>query len=294
MTDWISKLEQAKRLLESGALTPEEFEAEKAKLLPQAPAPANDQTKPLPKRRSERKRPLSSTTIALGAVALIIASGAAFFHFVGNREQNGRPVTPVGPVSTSESPTEAGTARPEVERSQVGTEQCGRGALRVNLPGIGDTGSIVINYPLDDTDAMGGLEFAAGSFVCLTPNQLSKFATPSANAEMASDVLVSFSPNNGVAGALAYSVLFCSELDETPTPPRNVKIGAFKWVERGATSEVSVRWYSNFRRHVETTCFCDDGGIAPCEVQPPSDENTPSGMSSTGGTSASANEELEN
>lgn len=34
MDDWMSKLERAKALLEAGALTPEEFEAEKARLLP--------------------------------------------------------------------------------------------------------------------------------------------------------------------------------------------------------------------------------------------------------------------
>lgn len=38
MTEWMSKLERAKRLLDAGALTPEEYEIEKARLLPRPEA----------------------------------------------------------------------------------------------------------------------------------------------------------------------------------------------------------------------------------------------------------------
>lgn len=43
MSDWMSKLERAKALLEAGALTPEEFEAEKARLLPSSSPAHADQ-----------------------------------------------------------------------------------------------------------------------------------------------------------------------------------------------------------------------------------------------------------
>lgn len=42
MEDWIGKLERAKALLDAGALTPEEFEAEKARLLPRTLSPADE------------------------------------------------------------------------------------------------------------------------------------------------------------------------------------------------------------------------------------------------------------
>jgi len=44
MQDWMSKLERAKALLDAGALTPEEFEAEKARLLPSSSPAFVDQS----------------------------------------------------------------------------------------------------------------------------------------------------------------------------------------------------------------------------------------------------------
>jgi len=262
MTDWINKLEQAKRLLDAGALTPEEFEAEKLKILPRtAPIQVDPEMSPW-KRAAEHRNPLSPMIIALGVVPLILAGGAVIFRHSENRKVIVRPAV----LSAPTVPPEPAILAP-VETANVAVEpaQCGSRDLKINLPGVESSGFVVINYPLDDTDAMGSLEFSAHPFVCVTPAQLSKFASPSSNSAMANDVLVSFSRRRKYESALNYSVLMCSELAETPRPPASLKIGAFKWL-RTSAPEVSVKWYSDFREHIESTCFCDDGEVAPCKV----------------------------
>lgn len=262
MTDWIGKLEQAKRLLDAGALTPEEFEAEKLRLLPRnAPEQADSKTT-LSREAARRKITQSRTIIALGVVSLTLAGGAVLTSFLRDRDpavnalegpalaassgpSTAPPIQKLSPVR----PSAVEAKRPEAERGQ-----CGSGDLRIDLPGVGNSGTVVVNYPLDDTDAMGELQFAAQPFVCVTSAQLSKFASPSGNQATASDVLVSYSPTNIGESPLKYSVLMCDELPDTPRPPRSVKVGSFQWL-RSTAPQVSVRWYPDYRAHIEANCF---------------------------------------
>lgn len=266
--DWIDKLERAKRLLDAGALTPEEFEAEKAKLLPQVDV-VDEDSEPLPLlRKTRRAVDQTPKLIALGVVG-VACVGLAAWYYLGRTPQPSvinqdlvadLATGPVVPTTRSQAPITS-PVTPAASPSQ-----CSDGELKVEMPGIGRSGTVVVNYPLDDTDAMGGITVPAGPFICISSAQLSRFATPSNDTSMASDVLVSFSPTGGGRGSLDYSVLFCSELPDTPLPPRNMKIGAFKWLGRAAAPAVTVRWYPDYRKHIESTCFCDDGGQAPCAV----------------------------
>lgn len=262
MTDWIGKLEQAKRLLDAGALTPGEFEAEKLRLLPRTASEQTDSKPPLSREAARHKKTRHLTIIALGFVSLTLAGGAIVAGFLQRRDL--AVGTSVGPAASDSR--ELTTAPPSQKLSQVRPSSinakppeveldgCGSGNLRIELPGVGNSGTVVINYPLDDTDVMGELRFAAHPFVCVTSAQLSKFATPSASPENASNVLVSYSPTNTGESPLLYSVLMCDELPETPKPPSNVKVGAFEWL-RSTEPKVSVKWYQDYRAHIETTCF---------------------------------------
>ena len=270
MTDWISKLEQAKRLLEAGALTPAEFDAEKLKLLPSTTSVTTGLKPALSGEALKRRKPLAPMMIALGVIALLLALGTAVFHFtrlpkpvVRPRDVSSLAASPGPSTETSiQIPNQAAAA---VEpQPGVGRERCGSQDLVIDVPGVGTSGSIVINYPLDDTDGMGSLRLEAGPYVCVTPAQISKFATPGPSAETASDVLVSFSPTGSAESALNYSAMMCSELPETPKPPRDLRIGTFSWL--GQSEPVSVTWHSDYRAHMESACLCDDGGSAPCSA----------------------------
>ena len=81
MSDWISELERAKRLLEAGALTQEEFEAEKLRLLPRPPALKTDRLQRAEGRAAKRKKPVSPMIIAVGVVGLVSACGALIYQY---------------------------------------------------------------------------------------------------------------------------------------------------------------------------------------------------------------------
>ncbi|MBM3335638.1 SHOCT domain-containing protein, partial [Candidatus Sumerlaeota bacterium] len=82
MTNWIDKLEQAKRLMDAGALTPEEFETEKAKLLPRPPqglansdqieSNSSEEALRTRRRRRQRNRKLAGRLAVVGLVSTII------------------------------------------------------------------------------------------------------------------------------------------------------------------------------------------------------------------------------
>ena len=79
MLDWIAKLERAKRLLDSGALTPQEFDAEKAKLLPRA---TSEQGVPrFARTNATLGKPLLPTFIGVGVVTVLIVGGALMSRF---------------------------------------------------------------------------------------------------------------------------------------------------------------------------------------------------------------------
>lgn len=77
MQDWMSKLERAKALLDAGALTPEEFEAEKVRLLPSSSTTFVDQSEHLvtkPEEDEPGARPHWVKVAIVAGLAIVIAT----------------------------------------------------------------------------------------------------------------------------------------------------------------------------------------------------------------------------
>lgn len=116
MHDWMSKLERAKKLLDAGALTPEEFEAEKTRLLPRS-SPANQQNhavnilgrgNEVDEAEDWDSEPVpvnSSTKIGL---ALVLAMAIAATVFVLLKSEPSMPsasISPAHPTNSMVTPT---------------------------------------------------------------------------------------------------------------------------------------------------------------------------------------------
>ncbi len=286
MNDWMNRLERAKSLYDAGALTEAEFEAEKARLLPRG---SQRPTGQMPLLESEaasgsemairngtswRSRLYKASAPVIG----IVLVGSAFYFWqrtsesqadVGPvvRKETERPAAANGVSASPAPPPSVAQVKPDDTSIRA---SCKSGELKVLLPGVGNTGSIVLNYPLDDTDGMGSLRMNASSSICLTQAQLALFAVPGSTSETSSDVLVTFDPAGGKPNPLDYSVLFCSELPDTPQPPKSWKIGKFRWRGQRVDPEVTVSWYANYRKQIESDCACEDGSTAPCKEEQPS------------------------
>lgn len=287
MNEWMSKLERAKALFDAGALTQEEFEAEKFRLLPRGGQPAGEQEAHAKHDDADLSEkafgyrvagPSRGVRVGIAAV-VIVAAGSAIYFLTETSTSRPDPAAGVRDSLARADTATKDTILPPVPASipaqpndTVRANQCKSGELKILMPGVGSKGSIVVNYPLDDTDGMGSLRFGAHQFICVSPAQLARFATPGSTDETSSDVLVSFDPAGGRRSSLDYSVLFCSELPDTPEPPRSLKFGEFRWRGQRAAPEVSVRWHPDFRRHIESDCFCDDGSTAPCTTEKPRDQ----------------------
>ena len=119
MTDWISRLEQAKRLLDAGALTPEEFEAEKLRLLPRAASEQTDPETTSARRTARRRNTPSPMIVALGVVSLALVGGAVLLHHPENAESiagSGGLAAPAAPIGVS---TPSGSIAPATENGSA-------------------------------------------------------------------------------------------------------------------------------------------------------------------------------
>jgi hypothetical protein len=112
MRDWISKLERAKALLDSGALTPEEFNAEKARLLPQSAAFSDRSELSVAEDSGKSKKSCRDRLIRFAMVAalLVVVATAAYLMFASPRSepQLNMPVTTVvqpSPAPQTATPT---------------------------------------------------------------------------------------------------------------------------------------------------------------------------------------------
>lgn len=118
MQDWISKLERAKALLDAGVLTQEEFEAEKARLLPKSPSAFVGKSERLPTDREEDRpgeRPRwISAAILVGPATLIALLAYLLLAVNPPNLTSKKPSSP--PTSTLEAamsaPVAPSTSRP--------------------------------------------------------------------------------------------------------------------------------------------------------------------------------------
>jgi len=117
MQDWMSKLERAKALFDAGALTAEEFETEKARLLPAPLSTYADRGEHIASQPLEEVEPTSRAGVMKAAIiALIMGVIATFAYslFAGQAlqpDQNSNPPVktaaraPARPKASTQTPT---------------------------------------------------------------------------------------------------------------------------------------------------------------------------------------------
>jgi len=112
MPDWMSKLERAKALLDAGALTPEEFEAEKAKLLPTSSTSYAEPIEPSIDHHHGNETVSHSGWIkfVVAAVIAIIAAAIGYLIFADRSQPSAETSVP-SPIGTP-APTASSTPTP--------------------------------------------------------------------------------------------------------------------------------------------------------------------------------------
>lgn len=119
MQDWLIKLERAKDLLDAGALTPEEFDAEKARLLPRASmAPVEHDEEHGEDPGEADVTPAFNWTKFAGAAVLLIATALIVYVLLPDQSPSPSPVVPQEmssqsiPTAPKDTPAEAGPPAP--------------------------------------------------------------------------------------------------------------------------------------------------------------------------------------
>ena len=95
MQDWMIKLERAKKLLDAGALTPEEFEAEKARLMPKASMTYVEHSQhQVAEPLEDQAAPAFGWSKLAGSIALLIAAASIVFLLLSGQSPAPSPVVP--------------------------------------------------------------------------------------------------------------------------------------------------------------------------------------------------------
>lgn len=262
MEDRNKKLDQARRLLESGVITPQEFEAERNRLEGELEE-SQPRASPVLRTKAPRRVPKGPRRYINTAHYLIVVPVFAFAAVggvllwassKGSVASGSSSIGEAGRPSHVSSSSAAANAEPisEVVEVEVITRLCKARELKVVLPGVEGGGSIVVNYPLDDTDAMGELRLEAQPFICIRPEDLRKFGV--SEDDGSSVALVGYTPGSRYEAPIEYDVLMCDELPGAKHPPKNLRVGHFRWNSERPAREVNVEWYVDFRKHVESTC----------------------------------------
>lgn len=114
MHDWMSKLERAKALLDAGALTPEEFEAEKVRLLPSSSPTFVDQSKHLVA-VPEEDEPGARSPWVKAAIVAALAIVSAIIAYLLLVDRSPKPVAEKAaplPIATPQAATPTPVAPP--------------------------------------------------------------------------------------------------------------------------------------------------------------------------------------
>lgn len=126
MQDWIDKLERAKALLDAGALTPEEYEAEKARLLPAPLSNFADRGEHFVSEPLDKSEPLVHDGSIKAAIVAAIAIGIAvlgYLLFAGK-----------SPELTRKSPVTTTTQPPKIPQTATPTPAAAKAANRTVMP----------------------------------------------------------------------------------------------------------------------------------------------------------------
>lgn len=122
MQDWMSKLERAKALLDAGALTPEEFEAEKARLLPSSSSTVVDHNEHLivgPEEDEPSARPRWIKAAIAAALAITIATIAYLLLADRSPKPAVKKAAPL-PQTATPTPVASPTPRPTPTEAEFG------------------------------------------------------------------------------------------------------------------------------------------------------------------------------
>lgn len=124
MHDWMSKLERAKALLDAGALTPEEFEAEKARLLPSSSSTVVDQDEHLAV-GSQEDEPSARTRWIKATIAAVLVIAIATLAYLLLADRSPKPTAKKAarlPTATPQSAMPAPVAPPTPKPKPKSTE----------------------------------------------------------------------------------------------------------------------------------------------------------------------------
>jgi hypothetical protein len=265
MADWMSNLERANALLDAGVITPEEYEKEKARLLP-----ISDSN--LSRSEAVGSGPGYSSSLggklAGGAVAAALALGAAYFVLTeqsslpaGAEQQRSDGVPAASPPPPAARATaETGQTVSRTERADE-AGPCASNEFALSLGPNVRGGLIEILSGKADTDGMISHTFAATEVLCIPLDTLKRWEREAGGIseidESQDKFLVTYDPKgspNRFRSQLDYSVLMCDELAETPQPPPDIRAGEFVWASDRGIERARVRWYNDFRALQEDTC----------------------------------------
>lgn len=126
MQDWMSKLERAKALLDAGALTPEEFDAEKARLLPGSSSTFVDQSYAVAAEPEEGETSVRSRwmRLAIAATITIVAATIAYLLLADRSPspavENPAPLPTATPRAATPAPAASPTPTPTPTEAEFG------------------------------------------------------------------------------------------------------------------------------------------------------------------------------